>query len=133
ADSSALKVGTNSTEARLFKMLTDTAWSVDTIDKTKNWISFGRVYFETGNAIFTTGSQVQIKNIATILKKFPASSVKIGGYTDNAGDSVINRKISDERAKKVMRELINFGAGSKQINEAVGYGPEHPVCPAHDT
>ena len=132
-DSNPLIIGSNSTEARLFKMLTDTAWTIDTVDKTKNWISFDRVYFETGKAILTTESQAQIKNIAGILKKFPASSIKIGGYTDNAGDSVINKKISDERAKMVMRELIKLGAGPKQINEAVGYGPEHPVCPANDT
>ena len=132
-DSTALKVGTNSTEARLFKMLSDTTWSIDTVDKTKNWISFDRVYFETGKAILTSESKEQIKNIATILKKLPASTIKIGGYTDNVGDSIINKKISDDRAKKVMKELINFGANPKQINEAVGYGPEHPVCPANDT
>jgi OmpA-OmpF porin, OOP family len=132
-DGTVLKVGTNSTEARLFKMLADTTWLVDTVDKTKNWISFDRVYFETGKAILKVESQAQIKNIATILKKIPTSSIKIGGYTDNAGDSVINKKISDERAKRVMRELIKLGVAPKQINEAVGYGPEHPVCAANDT
>ena len=130
--STILKVGTNSTEARLFKMLADSAWSIDTADKTKNWVNFDRVYFETGNAILTTESEIQIKNIATILKNFPKSSIKIGGYTDNSGDSLINKKISDQRAKKVMRELIKLGAGAKQVTEAVGYGPEHPVCPAND-
>lgn len=128
-----LKVGTNSTETKLFKMLADTTWSIDTADKTKNWVSFDRIYFETGNAILTTESRTQIKNIATILKNFPKSSIKIGGYTDNAGDSVINKKIAAERAKRVMRELINLGARPKQVTEAVGYGPEHPVCPANDT
>ncbi|MEP7372021.1 MAG: OmpA family protein [Chitinophagaceae bacterium] len=132
-DSTVLKVGANSTEARLFKMLTDTAWSIDTMDKTKNWISFDRAYFEKGKAILTLESQAQVKNIATILKKFPASSIKIGGYTDNTGDSVINKKISGERAKKVMSELIKLGAAPTQINEAAGYGSEHPVCPANDT
>ena len=132
-DNTVLKVGTNSTEARLFKMLTDTAWSIDTMDKTNNWVSFDRVNYETGQAILTVESRSQIENIATILKNFPASSIKIGGYTDNAGDSLTNKKISDERAKKVMRELIKLGASSKQINEAVGYGPEYPVCAANDT
>ena len=131
-DSAVLRVGTNSTEARLFKILTDTSWSIDTVDKSKNWISFDRVYFETDKTTLAAGSQAQVKNIATILKKFPASSIKIGGYTDNAGDSVVNKKISDKRAKKVMRELINLGVRSKQITEAVGYGPAYPICPAND-
>jgi OmpA-OmpF porin, OOP family len=132
-DSSGIKVGANSTEARLFKMLNDTAWSIDTMDKTKNWVNFDRVYFQTGKAILTTESQTQLKNIAAILKHFPASSIKIGGYTDNTGDSLVNKKISGERAMVVMRELIKLGSGAKQVTEAVGYGPEHPVCPANDT
>jgi OmpA-OmpF porin, OOP family len=133
ADSTLLKVGKNSTEARLFKMLSDSSWLVDTIDKTKNWISFDRVYFETGKATLTPESQTQVKNIVAILKNFPAGSIKIGGYTDNTGDSVVNKKISGERAGMVMRELVKLGVAPRQIIEAVGYGPEHPVCPANDT
>lgn len=132
-DSSIMQGGQNSTEARLFNMLSDTSWHIDTTDKTKNWITFDRVYFETGRSTLTAESQTQVKNIATILKNFPNSSIKIGGYTDNMGDSSLNKKISDERAKAVMKELIKLGAGTNQITEAVGYGPEHPVCPPNDT
>jgi outer membrane protein OmpA-like peptidoglycan-associated protein len=133
ADSTLIKVGINSTEARLFKMLSDSSWSVDTMGKTKNWISFDRVYFETGKAMLTPESLAQVKNIVAILKNFPAGSIKIGGYTDNTGDSAVNKKISGERAGTVMRELVKLGVASSQIIEAVGYGPEHPVCPANDT
>lgn len=132
-DSSVIPAGQNSTEARLFNMLSDTSWHIDTIDKSKNWVTFDRVFFETGKSILTTESQSQVKNIAKILKYFPNSSIKIGGYTDNIGDSSLNKKISDERARTVMKELIKFGAGTNQITEAVGYGPEHPVCPPNDT
>jgi OmpA-OmpF porin, OOP family len=132
-DSTILQTGQNSTEARLFNMLSDTSWHIDTTDKTINWITFDQVYFETGKSILTTESQTQVKNIANILKNFPVSSIKIGGYTDNQGDSVINKKIADERAKIVRNELIKLGAGVTQITEAVGYGPDDPVCPANDT
>ena len=132
-DSTLLKAGVNSTEARLFKMLTDTAWSIDTVDKTKNWVTLDRVYFETGKSMLAKGSDAQVANIARILINFPMSSIKIGGYTDNEGDSTVNKRISDQRAKMVMNELIKFGARPKQINEAIGYGPEYPVCPANDS
>jgi len=132
-DSTLLKVGANSTEARLFNMLTDTTWSIDTIDKTKNWVTLDRVYFETGKAMLAKGSDTQVRNIASMLKNFPASSIKIGGYTDNEGDSIVNKRLSDQRAKKVMNELVKFGVRPKQISEAVGYGPEYPVCPANDS
>ncbi|MFC0773261.1 DUF937 domain-containing protein [Terrimonas alba] len=133
ADGTVLKVGDNSTEAKLFNMLSNPGWTVDTVDKTKNWVSFDRVYFETGKSVLTAASQTQVKNVATILKNFPSGSIKIGGYTDNVGDAAVNKTISDARAKAVMIELVNMGAGSKQITEAVGYGPDHPVCAANDT
>ena len=132
-DGTVLRVGENSTEAKLFNMLSRTNFTIDTLDKTKNWVSFDRVYFETGKSVLTAASQPQVKNVAAILKNFPSSSIKIGGYTDNVGDAAVNKKISDARAKAVMKELISMGAGSKQITEAVGYGPEHPVCAANDT
>ena len=132
-DSTILQAGQNSTEARLFRMLTDSSWHIDTTDKTKNWVTFDRVYFETGKSVLTNESQNQVKNIATILKNFPNSVIKIGGYTDNEGDSTANKKISDDRARIVLRELIKLGTGANQITEAVGYGPDHPVCPANDT
>ena len=133
ADGSTLRVGENSTEAKLFNMLSNTSWSIDTVDKTKNWVTFNRVYFETGKSVLTAESQSQIKNVAAILKNFPASSIKIGGYTDNTGDAAVNKRISDSRAKIVMNELVKLGAGAKQVTEAVGYGPDHPVCAANDT
>lgn len=132
-DGTVLKVGDNSTEAKLFKMLDDASWSIDTVDKTKNWIVLDRVYFETGKSVLTAASQAQIKNIAAILKNFPGSSIKLGGYTDNTGDAAINKTISGERAKIVARELVKSGAAAKQVVEAVGYGPEFPVCAANDT
>lgn len=132
-DGTELKVGENSTEYKLYKFITDDNFKIDEVDKTKNWVSFDRVYFETGKAVLTQESQKQVKNIALILKNFPNASINIGGYTDNTGSAEVNKRVSDERAKAVAKELQNLGAAANQIAEAVGYGPEHPVCPANDT
>lgn len=132
ADGTELKVGQNSTEYKLYRFITDAGMQIDTVDKTKNWISFDRVYFETGKSVLTQESQNQIKNIALILKNYPQATIKIGGYTDNTGDAAINKKISDERAKIVGKELVKSGAAAKQVVESVGYGPEHPIA-SNDT
>lgn len=128
-----LRVGENSTEAKLYNMLSNANFTINDEDKTKNWVTFDRVYFETGKSVLTATSQTQVKNVAAILKSFPSASIKIGGYTDNTGDASVNKKISDDRAKIVMKELINSGAGNMQVTEAVGYGPQHPVCASNDT
>ena len=132
-DGTTLRVGENSTEAKLYKMLTDAGFNIDTADKTKNWVTFDRVYFETGKSVLTSTSQTQVQHVASILKNFPSASIKIGGYTDNTGDAAVNKKISGERAKIVMNELVKLGAKKNQVTEAVGYGPDHPVCAANDT
>ncbi len=133
ADGSILTVGENSTEARLFNMLSDAAFTVDTVNKSANWVVLDRVYFETGKSVLTAASADQVKNIAAILKNFPNASIKLGGYTDNTGDAAVNTKISGERAQIVAGELVKAGAAQNQVAEAVGYGPEFPVCPANDT
>lgn len=133
ADGTTLKVGENSTEARLYHMLNDASFTVDTVNKSANWVVLDRVYFETGKSVLTAESAAQILNIASILKNFPKAAIKLGGYTDNTGDAAINKKVSAERAKIVSQEMIKAGADAKQIVEAEGYGPEFPVCAANDT
>lgn len=133
ADGTTLKVGENSTEARLYRMLNDAAFVVDTADKKANWVVLDRVYFETGKSVLTAESAAQILNIGSILKNFPKAAIKLGGYTDNTGDAAINKKVSAERAKIVAGEMVKAGAGAGQVIEAEGYGSGFPVCEANDT
>ena len=51
---------------------------------------------------------------------------KLGGYTDNTGDKAFNLKLSDDRAKNVMAELVKLGVEAPRL-AAEGYGEEHPV------
>lgn len=130
ADGTKITAGENSTEARLYNFLTNE--TVDTVDKTKGWITLDRVYFETGKSVLTAESQNQLKNIAAILKNFATAKVKMGGYTDNTGAAATNVKISGERAKVAAQELVKLGVAAASV-DSEGYGPEHPVCAANDT
>ncbi|HMP91920.1 MAG TPA: OmpA family protein [Phnomibacter sp.] len=125
-DGSFLKVGERSTENRLLKFLANKAMLVDTADKTKGWITCDRIFFETGKAGLTIESQQQITNIANILKAFPAAEVKIGGYTDNTGDSAVNQRVSQQRADMVLQALK--AAGASNATAAEGYGPLWPLA-----
>ncbi|AKD56673.1 sodium-translocating pyrophosphatase [Spirosoma radiotolerans] len=100
------------------------------VDKT-TWFDFDRLTFETGKATLKSESQEQLKNIAEILKAYPAVNVKLGGYTDNTGNAASNLKLSQDRANSVRAELEKMGIDKDRL-EAEGYGQEHPVA-SNDT
>ncbi|MFT3948865.1 MAG: OmpA family protein [Agriterribacter sp.] len=94
----------------------------------EKWFDFDDLNFETGSATITAASLKQVQNIAAILKAFPKVKIKIGGYTDNTGDSVANVKLSQLRADAVFAKLKELGS-EKQLDGAEGYGPTHFVAP----
>lgn len=100
------------------------------VDK-ETWFDFDRLTFETGSATLKSESQEQLKNIAEILKAYPAVNVKLGGYTDNTGNASSNLKLSGDRATSVKGELVKLGIDAGRL-EAEGYGQEHPVA-SNDT
>jgi len=89
----------------------------------KTWFDFDNLNFKTGSAEITPESQHQIDNIAAILRAFPKSKIKIGGYTDKTGNEEVNKKVSGERAAAVKAALDKAGVGTQVIG-AEGYGSE---------
>jgi len=120
-------VGVNSTENKLFQFLNDANAKVDTVDKTKGWISFDRLYFKTSSSELTDESKKQLSNISLILKAFPNAAVKLGGYTDNSGNPDSNLKLSSERANVAQAALIADGIEAGRL-AAEGYGEQHPIA-----
>ncbi|AII51402.1 OmpA family protein [Hymenobacter sp. APR13] len=128
ADGTTQKVGANSTENRLFTFLADPAIQVDSVNRTKGWINFDRVYFEPGATTLTDESFMQLRNVASILKTFPTSVVKLGGYTDSTGNPLKNFQLSEERAKTAMLAMAGMGIDMNRI-QAKGYGGKYFITP----
>ena len=128
ADGTTQKVGANSTENRLYMFLADPAQQVDSINRTKGWINFDRVYFEPGATTLTDESFMQLRNVASILNTFPNSVVKIGGYTDSTGAPLKNFQLSEERAKTAMLAIAGMGVDINRV-QAKGYGGKYFITP----
>lgn len=96
------------------------------VDKT-TWFDFDRLLFDTGKASLQPSSQEQLANIAAVLKAYPGTNLKIGGYTDNTGVAAANLKLSADRANNVMAELVKLGVAPARLS-AEGYGDQHPVA-----
>lgn len=120
-----LEVGEYSTENKLFKFLSDKSQMLDSVKG--NWFELTNVRFRKGGISIDSSSLIQIKNIAAICKIFPTAQFKIGGYTDNSGDSINNIILSQRRADVVLGEFKKAGVSAAAFTGAKGYGPEHPI------
>ncbi len=120
-----LEVGEYSTENKLYHFLSDTSRLVDTVKG--NWFELTNVKFRSGGIAIDSSSLGQIKNITAISKAFPTARFKVGGYTDNSGDTTNNIILSQRRADVVLGEFKKAGLSTAIFTSAKGYGPEHPI------
>lgn len=122
-DGISLRIPSNGVESKLLSFIQD---SSKAIDKT-TWFSFDRLEFETDSAKLKPSSREQLSNVAAILKAYPQVDLKIGGYTDNTGDSARNLRLSQDRATNTLNELVTLGTAKSRL-EAEGYGQQFPVA-----
>lgn len=113
------------TEDQLVAFLSDPNQKID--HKNGNWFEFTRVRFASNSAQLLLESETQLQNIVAILQAFPKAKIRIGGYTDNTGDSLQNLRLSQDRADSVFAKLKDLGASSHQLDGARGYGSQYPI------
>jgi outer membrane protein OmpA-like peptidoglycan-associated protein len=123
----AIKGAKEGIEYKLIGFIQDTGKAVDET----TWFTMDGITFDTDKAAIKPESNVQLANIAEILRAFPAVKIKIGGYTDNTGDAAANQVLSADRATAVKKTLIGMGIDAGRI-EAEGYGSAYPVA-SNDT
>ncbi|SIO11520.1 OmpA family protein [Fibrobacter sp. UWB11] len=87
------------------------------------------ISFKSGSATVNANAKRILKGIAQKLKEDEAYKdlkIVIQGHTDNRGKAKKNLKLSDRRAKAVMKQLTKFGVAKNRI-KAVGLGSTCPV------
>jgi OmpA-OmpF porin, OOP family len=119
----SIRIPANGVESKLIGFLEDPTRKVDN----ETWFSFDRLEFESDVNTLKPSSGEQLRNIAEILKAYPAANVKIGGYTDNVGNTEYNLKLSQDRAFNTMNEISRLGIDQVRL-AAQGYGEQHPVA-----
>ena len=95
------------------------------LDK-NNWFVLEDLYFESGSNKLKVGSENTLKSLYEIANAYNLN-VKLGGYTDNTGDSAKNVVLSQQRAEATKAVLAKLGLAADRI-ETEGYGPMHPIC-----
>ena len=80
-----------------------------------------------GKAMLTTTSLGQLRNVTALLRAYPKARIKLGGYKDSTGTYLINKQLSEDRARTAWASLVEMGISPSRI-EARGYGPRYGIA-----
>lgn len=99
---------------------------IDNGFSTDNRFKFQNLTFDSGSAVIKAESEVEVLNLASILKAYPGVNIIIEGYTDNTGDAAANNQLSLMRAQSVKNRLVTEGIADARI-KTEGYGSTNPI------
>lgn len=116
-----IQVQTGSFLDKLDTEIRDTAMHKDTP------LTFDNVQFMTGKSDLTEASKLQLQDLVKIMKGYAKVEIRIEGHTDNQGDVVKNKKLSEDRAASVKKFLVANGIAATRISTA-GFGAEKPIA-----
>ncbi len=89
----------------------------------------GKIQFQTGSAEIENDSSPLLDQIGQALVANPQiKKMRIEGHTDDVGDSAVNLKLSDDRAKAVKAALVKRGVDDDRL-ETRGLGETNPAAP----
>ena len=88
----------------------------------------GMIHFRTNSDAIVSSSFSLLKDVADILRDFPAiERIRIEGHTDSDGKAKMNKRLSQDRAESVRRFLMGEGIDEERI-VAIGFGEESPIA-----
>jgi outer membrane protein OmpA-like peptidoglycan-associated protein len=90
-------------------------------------VVLNNVFFEVDKFELQQNSLAELDKLVYLMKKFPFMKIEIGGHTDNTGDKVKNKTLSQNRAKSVKDYLISKGVDASRLS-AIGYGDAKPIA-----
>lgn len=83
--------------------------------------------FDVDSAILKPGSYDELDRVATVLRKYPQTRIRIEGHTDSTGSEQYNQSLSERRAMAVRDALVQRGVDPRRI-ETVGFGESRPIA-----
>jgi outer membrane protein OmpA-like peptidoglycan-associated protein/Tol biopolymer transport system component len=87
--------------------------------------TLNNIFFDTNQYQLLPSSLTELNLLADFLNTNSNIAIEIQGHTDNIGDSKLNEKLSDNRAKEVFNYLIKSGISTKKLSYK-GFGSTKP-------
>ncbi|NPU82905.1 MAG: OmpA family protein [Syntrophaceae bacterium] len=86
------------------------------------------VQFDTNKAIVKKKYHDEIAKFADVINRHPEIKVVIEGHTDNVGGKAFNQRLSEKRAKSVVKYMVDKFKVDKDRLSAKGYGLTQPIA-----
>jgi len=84
------------------------------------------VFFDLNKSTLRKESFIELDKLYDFLVTNEEVKIEIGGHTDSRGDSKLNQKLSEDRAKSVYDYLIAKGINESRLAYK-GYGKDRPI------
>ena len=84
-----------------------------------------KILFGFDRSDLTSSAEGNLKDLVTILNKYPDTNIEIQGHTDNAGTDEYNQGLSERRAGSVSAYIRGKGISSSRIS-IKGFGESAP-------
>ena len=85
------------------------------------------ILFEVNSYSLKKDAKEELTSMATVLKNYPDTKIRVDGHTDSSGSESYNQKLSEQRAGSVSAYLKSLGVTGDRITEA-GFGENVPVA-----
>ncbi|MHC1697803.1 MAG: OmpA family protein [Geobacteraceae bacterium] len=83
--------------------------------------------FAVNSSVLQAGGYTELDRVATVLNKYPQTTIQIAGHTDSTGTEEYNMQLSQRRADAVKNALVGKGVNAGRMT-TVGYGETKPVA-----
>ncbi len=102
-----------------------------TVDERGCWTYAAVVLFGFDKSKIKPEAQPMLDEAVAILKENPEINIEIDGHTDSTGPAAYNMTLSEERAKAVMKYLVDRGVNAERLTMK-GFGLTKPAA-SNDT
>lgn len=95
-------------------------------DPAPRTFTFDKLNFDTAKSDVRAADEADIEAVAAVLKRYPATRIRIAGYADARGTDAANMALGKARADSVKSALVAQGINAGRI-ETVSGGETDPV------